>query len=226
MIDNYFPIQFSSFRVVAETIHNFHPINISIVGSFGDQNKIPNDQSDFDVIYVFRTTNIYSVNDKINSQLKKIKKLKILELGVHFQFGFLYSLYFEDNPMRWIDIGIMDLNFAINYLVDLPKKDVYGSFRTSGIKEIPKNHLNQLGRKIIKYLNNGQHLQAQIVSYRYLNWLNVENKINKIRNNNIDIEFERIYGNQIKLTEKEILDYVLKIIEKKDFEIIENLKIN
>ena len=129
--------------------------------------------------------------------------------------------------MSWIDIGIMDVNFAQNYLCNLPKKDILGSFKTSGIKEVPKNHLNNLGRKIVKYMNKGQHLQAKIASYRYLNWLNVENKVKRLKKIKFDEKFDSIYSNNNQISEEQILEFVLEKIRQNDYEVFQQLtKIN
>lgn len=213
---SYLPNKFTEFDSVFDQLYKFRPINISIIGSYGDKNKTPDEASDLDMIFVFDTNNIYNLNSEISNEFDKIQGLRIIKLGVHFQFGFVYSIYYEKKPMKWLDLGIMDSNFANNYLVNFPKKDVKGSINPSANKEIPNNHLNHLARKITKYLHKGKLLQAKIASYRYLNWLNVENKIRKLKNNEQDNEFARIYNNKLKLNDKETLEYVLNDIKKRE----------
>ncbi len=221
---SFLPEDFLCFCGVLDAIFSFEPIGVSIIGSHGDKHKTTNESSDFDIVFVFDTENIYELNTKIRIEFANIPNLKTVELGVHYQFGFVYSIYFRENPMRWMDVGIMDLNFATNYLVDFPKIDVRGNIKPCKNKEVPDSHLNNLSRKIVRHLNKGQILQATIAAYRYLNWLNVENKVNKIRGLKMDDEFEDIYSNSRELNNRDVLDYVLVKIKNREPQIWAEIK--
>lgn len=222
---SFLPDGYSCFCGVLDAIYKFAPVGVSIIGSRGDKNKVVNESSDLDIVFVFNTQNICELNTKIRIEFGNIANLRIIELGVHYQFGFVYSIYFQENPMKWMDVGVMDSSFASNYLVDFPKTDVRGSVKPYKNKEVPDNHLNHLSRKIVKHLNKGQFLQATIAAYRYLNWLNVENKVNKTKGLKVDSEFEEIYSNNYKLDNKGVLDYVLVKIKNREPRIWSEIKV-
>lgn len=219
---SYLPDSFLEFKKIFDILNKYKPKNISIVGSYGDKFKTPKKHSDLDILFVYETNEIFKVNEKIKNEIKKIKKIKLIELGVHYQFGFVCSIYFENNPKKWIDLGIMDLNFANNYLVDFPKTDIKGIITNSKNKEIPNNHLNHLSRKILKLLKKNKILQAKIASYRYLNWLNVEQKILKIKNLETDNYFFDLYNDNIKFDDNLILEYVKSKIKIREPNIWKN----
>ena len=226
MIKNYLPKKFSEFIVIINKIIEYKPLYISIIGSYGNKNKKTKETSDFDIIFVFDTKRIFNLNCSIIKNLKKIENLKVIELGVHFQFGFVCSLYFENKPMKWIDIGIMDMIFANNYLVNLPKKDIKGNVELSGINQVPKNQINHISRKIVSCLNNGEILQAKIASYRYLNWLKIDNEIVILKNKHklLNKTVADLFNNGIQLNDNEILQFVITDIKFRNQNIANEIK--
>ncbi len=167
------PENFAHFSVPIDKILIRNPISISLVGSYGDTNKKPTSSSDLDLIFVFRTDYIYQLYQAYLKDLYKIKNLEIVELGVHFQYGYVISIYYVNKPMCWVDIGIMDLNFAKHYLVNLSRTEVFGSIRNSGIGQDPVNQMNHLARKIIRAYNDKHDLVVEILCHRYLSWWKV-----------------------------------------------------
>jgi len=177
MRHDFIPKKFSHFFEPINAIVLRHPVSISIVGSYGNPNKKPTESSDLDLIFVFDTGSIYEVFQRCLRDLYKIDNLWVVELGVHFQYGYVISIYYADNPLCWVDIGVMDVNFSENYLVNLPKKDVFGSIQSSGIGQNPVHQMNHLARKILKARGSGQALTVEIACYRYLAWLKVHSEI-------------------------------------------------
>lgn len=181
MINDFIPEKFSRFLAPLEKVAGSGSASISIVGSYGNPNKEPTESSDLDLIFVFDVDSAYRTYQKCLSDLHTIENLEVVELGVHFQYGFVLSLYYRDNPLCWIDVGIMDVAFSENYLVDLPKKDVYGSIQSGGIKQKPLHQMNHLARKILKSRDT-QGLSIDVACYRYLAWLKVYSEIQVIKN--------------------------------------------
>lgn len=167
---DYLPLSFSKFVKPIKILDAYNPQSIAIVGSFGDITKTPSEFSDLDLIFVFKTDSITTILNNCMETLSKTNELRITYLGVTFQFGHTISIYFEDDPLCWIDIGIMDFNFASNYLVNLPIKIVKGSISTSGIPSFPINQMHHLAKKIIKAYLQKNNQNVLIFCHRYLGW--------------------------------------------------------
>ncbi|HDL01843.1 MAG TPA: hypothetical protein ENH23_06395 [candidate division Zixibacteria bacterium] len=182
MVLDFVPDRFSRFLEPIEAIVMREPASISVVGSYGNPNKKPTETSDLDLIFVFDVASIYRIYQSCLNDLCRIEKLKVVELGVHFQYGFVASIYYHDEPLCWVDIGIMDVTFAENYLVNLPKKDVFGIIQSSDIKQNPIQQMNHLARKILKSHDGTQTLSIDIACYRYLSWLKVYSEIQMNKN--------------------------------------------
>lgn len=174
---DFIPEQFSRFLLPIKAIVEAQPVAVSIVGSYGNPNKRPTEKSDLDLIFVFDVDSIFNTYQDILDKLRKCEDLEIVELGVHFQYGFVLSIYHKDKPLSWIDVGIMDVIFSSNYLVNLPRKDVFGTIHVSGIKQNPLHQLNHLARKILKLRVEGDGLSVDAACYRYLDWLKVYSEI-------------------------------------------------
>ena len=183
MIIDFIPEKFSRFQAPVKAISGNRPVPISRVGSYGNPNKEPTDSSDLDLIFVFDVESAYRIYQKCLSDLHKIESLEVVELGVHFQYGFVLSLYYRDNPLCWVDVGIMDAAFSGNYLVSLPRRDVFGSIKSSGIKQKPLHQMNHLARKIVKSRNDAHGLSVDAACYRYLAWLKVHSEIQATKEN-------------------------------------------
>ncbi len=177
MRHDFIPKKFSHFFAPINAIVLRHPTSISIVGSYGNPNKKPTESSDLDLIFVFDTELIYEVFQGCLNDLYKIDGLRVIELGVHFRYGYVVSVYYADNPLCWVDIGVMDVNFAENYLVNLPRKDVFGSIQNCGIGQNPLHQMNHLARKILVARGSRKVLTVEIACYRYLAWLKVHSDI-------------------------------------------------
>ncbi len=165
-----------TFTPVLQILDAFIPSAIAIVGSRGDSTKSPDEFSDTDLIYVFDSRNILYLLGEIQQRLAKIVGLHTVYLGVHFQFGHVLSAFFESQPLCWIDIGLMDQDFAANYLVGLPMTVVHGSVPTCGLPTNPRNQMQHLARKLLKANLRNNSLHAVNCAFRYLNWLEVENR--------------------------------------------------
>ena len=214
MNNDFLPDSFKEIDCPISTITSFNPKNIAIVGSYGNPNKIPNIFSDIDLVFIFETNNIFKLYNDLLTSLQKIKRLVCEELGVHYQFGYTINIYYEDNSQKWIDIGVMDCHFATNYMINLPKKDVYGNFFPQKNKQLPSAHISQLGRKINICLKQANIFNAKILAYRYLSWIKVENDIINISNKNkIDSDF--LIKNFQMMNDDEVLNYVIKDIKKR-----------
>ncbi|NTV41218.1 MAG: hypothetical protein HGA61_03005 [Candidatus Moranbacteria bacterium] len=179
---NSIPEKFKEFKPVFQTLSSLNPKSVSIVGSYGDSNKTPSDSSDLDAIFVFDKSDIRTLYGKCLLELNKINNLEVVELGVHAQFGYVFNIYFKDNPLKWIDLGIMDVNFSENYLSNLPKTDIFGHTDVSKDKPSAIAHMNQLSRKIIVALRKKDYLTLTTFCFRYLGWWKVYSRINKLRN--------------------------------------------
>lgn len=150
------------------------PVAIAIVGSHGDPTKAPDRFSDLDLIAVFDTHEIRLLVDRYAIELEKLDGLVSTYLGVHFQFGHVFSLLFTNEPLRWIDIGMMDRNFAENYLVALPMKVLAGHIDTCGIPPHPQNQMLHLAKKLLQARARGDKLYLLTCACRYVTWLKVE----------------------------------------------------
>lgn len=164
------PSTFSKFYTPIKILDTFNPQSIAIVGSFGDITKTPSEFSDLDLIFVFNTESITIILNNLLGKLSEINKLHTTYLGVTFQFGHTISMYFEEHPLRWIDIGIMDTNFASDYLVNLPITIIKGCITTSGIPSFPINQMHHLAKKIMKAYFQKNNQSVLIFCHRYLGW--------------------------------------------------------
>lgn len=209
----YFPNEFEEFSSELNKIQSFTPIAVSIVGSYGDSNKSTTSNSDLDIVFVFESDEIFRLHNEIVYELRNNKKLEVVELGVHYQFGYTLSIYYKEKPLKWIDIGLMDIHFANNYLVDLPKIDIIGCIKTQKNNQRPEFWLNHLARKIAKSLLQEDVLSAKIFSYRYISWKKVLFRISKSKNK-ISLTEQGIFENLKAMNDDEVLKYVLDDIEK------------
>jgi len=212
---DFIPKNFLRFLAPIEAIVGSQPVSISLVGSYGNPNKQPTNASDLDIIFVFDVKSAFRIYHKILSDLHKIENLEIVELGVHFQYGFVLSIYYHDNPLCWVDVGIMDVIFSKNYLVNLPRKDVFGKIEGSEIKQNPLHQMNHLARKILKSKNDAHMLSVDAACYRYLGWLKVysEMQVNKNNPNEETLEIINLFRpGKYKIEKEEVVKLVLKDI--------------
>jgi len=116
--------------------------------------------------------------------------------------------------LRWIDIGIMNQEFANNYLINLPKKDIKGTIIPQNNFQRPLHQMNHLSRKILKAIAQKDNITAKIFSYRYISWKKVNFNIKLIN----DISLQNMllkFNNDISImNDNEILEYVLNDIEQ------------
>ncbi len=176
---NHIPAEFEQFNQALEILNEMNPAALAIVGSYGDPNKEPDQLSDLDLIYVFDTNAIRIYVDQFVSKLETIEGLIANYLGVHLQFGHVINIFFRHDPLRWVDIGLMDRHFSDDYLVDLPLSILKGSIRTSGITQYPENQMQFLARKLKKAQLRNDLLYVANCACRYVAWLHVATKIAK-----------------------------------------------
>jgi hypothetical protein len=193
---DYLPSSFSKFVKPIKILETYNPQSIAIVGSFGDITKTPTEFSDIDLIFVFNTNAITVILSDYLESLAKINKLIAIYLGVTSQFGHTISMYFKNNPLCWVDIGIMDSNFASNYLVNLPIKIVKGNIPTSGIPSFPTNQMHHLAKGIIKAHNQNNKQKVLISCHRYLRWWKIHIDT-LLRMKNYDISKHRLKSYEI-----------------------------
>lgn len=167
---NFLPSNFLSFKEPLEKLSGYNPSAIGIVGSYGDPTKKPTEFSDFDIIYTFHSESAVRIVKSYLNDLSNIDGLTYYHLGTHFQFGHVISMYFENNPMRWIDVGIMDEYFSQNYLVGFPLTVVSGKIPTCGMLMIPINQMHHLSRKIISAKKQNKIQDVVLFCFRYLEW--------------------------------------------------------
>ncbi len=167
---NFLPSNFLSFKEPIEKIMGYSPSAVGIVGSYGDSIKTPTAFSDLDIIFSFQSQSIVKIVTSYIDDLKKINNLVYYPLGNHLQFGHLISMYFENNPMRWLDVGIMDENFSDNYLVGDPLTIVFGKISTCGMLTGPIDRMHHLARKIISAKKQNKTQDVIIFCFRYLEW--------------------------------------------------------
>lgn len=176
---------FARFRVVFDILEGMNPAAMAMVGSRGDSTKTPDEFSDIDTILVFEGADIVSIVELLLRKLNQIDDLQTVYLGVHFQFGHVVSAFFMSDPLRWIDIGLMDDHFARNYLVNLPMTVRHGRVQTCGIPPSPRNQMQHLARKLKKALLRNDRLQLASCAFRYLSWLQVDDR-NSLQRNSFD----------------------------------------
>jgi hypothetical protein len=227
------PLSFVRFFGFIEILITFDPKSIAIVGSYGDFEKTPNQFSDLDLVFVFDTESILSILNNYMRKLSDLQGIEITYLGVTFQFGHTISMYFHDDPLHWIDIGIMDCNYANNYLVDLPLTAIKGIVSTCGISSSPQSQLHHLAKKILKAQRMDNSQLLIIFCYRYLGWwktcfdtlyrkISKHSNEHKIDKNDIayfldmSSEIREYFGNYDgTLKEMDIIHMVMKDIEKR-----------
>ena len=179
------PERFLRFAPILEQIVGFNPKEISIVGSYGNKEKTPSPFSDFDIVFIFHTAALFDRYSSIVETLTSNDGLQVVELGVHYQFGYVICLYFRDNPMVWVDIGIMDEVFAYNYMICKPKTDILGSFKPAKNGDYIQGHMNHLARKILLAFRKKDLITAKISAYRYIGWIRLYLSIReRIQGNN------------------------------------------
>lgn len=171
------PVEFASFNQALAILNRMNPTAMAIVGSYGDLGKTPDQWSDLDLIYVFNSNEIGLLVEQFIDQLGEIDGLLFTYLGVHFQFGHVISIFFRDDPLRWVDIGMMDRNFSENYLVDLPMCVQKGHIPTCGIPSYPENQMQHLAKKLLKARLRNDQLYVATCACRYIAWLQVEAKM-------------------------------------------------
>jgi hypothetical protein len=167
------PSRFSKFTHIIDHLYFYSPAGIAIVGSYGDFTKAPTINSDLDLIFVYDSDCILSILEYFLNMLSANSEVQFNYLGVHYQFGHLISMHYKKDPYVWVDIGIMDVNYASNYLVDLPIKVIQGNIKTSGISTSPVNQLYNLAKKILKAKLQKHDQQLLIFCNRYLGWWKV-----------------------------------------------------
>ena len=185
---------------------------MSIVGIYGDINTSPTENCDLDLIFVFDTSNIFQLYEKIVERIKSLSLYYLVELGVHYQFGYLISVYTLD-PLLWMDIGFMDQHFASNYLVNLPQTSIFGLITPPPNHQSPFHNQNHLARKIIKLTEDDKIFKAKEVAYRYISWRLLELRLLGRVSIKAQLEYEELIKYVDCLSDNEILQFVLKDIE-------------
>lgn len=165
--------KFRRFDPAMKILESLNPEAIGVVGSYGDSSKAPDDFSDLDVLFVYETEEILVIVQELMNRLESINGIVASYLGVHFQFGHVVNIHFTDDPLCWMDIGIMDFVFANNYLVELPIKMVLGDIQTCHMPAQQKNQLRFLAMKYKKAVARKDHLYILNCAVRYLAWLRV-----------------------------------------------------
>ncbi len=164
------PITFRRFSTPLEKLALMNPIGIALAGSYGNPKKIPDKCSDLDILFVFDNTNVLSILRHFESEIASERGLVYTHLGAHPQFGHLVNLFFADDPLRWIDVGIMDENFSRNYLTGQPITVIKGFVDTSGIPPSANSQLSHLAKKIMKTKQRNDITLMIVYSYRYVQW--------------------------------------------------------
>ena len=170
----YGPLEFAPFEEALEILEAMNPVAKAIVGSYGDPAKAPDQFSDLDLIYVFDTNQIRLLVERCIDRLREIDDLVTIHLGVHFQLGHVISILFRREPLRWIDIGMMDRNFSENYLVDASMKVLTGHIPTCGIPTHPENWMLHLAKKLMQAQLRNNQLYVVTCACRYLTMVEVE----------------------------------------------------
>lgn len=203
------------FQNALDEIGKFYPTAMSIVGSYGDVNKSPTEYSDLDIIFVFDTSNIFQLYEKIVESIKSLSLYYVAELGVHYQFGYLISVY-TLTPLLWVDIGIMDQHFASNYLVNLPQTSIFGIITPPSNHQFPFHNQNHLARKIITLVEGGKIFKAKEVAYRYISWRLLELRLSGRGSIKAQLKYEDIIKCIDCISDTDILQIVLKDIKDRD----------
>lgn len=213
------PHKFSVFQEAMDAIDKFHPVAMSLIGSYGDANKTPTENSDLDLIFVFETSNIFHLYTSIVNRIRALSLYYLVELGVHYQFGYLISIY-TPVPLLWMDIGIMDQHFASNYLINLPQTCVFGEITPPANHQFPSHNENHLARKILKLIEGGKTFKAKEVSYRYISWRLLELQLQGRTSMEDQLEYDKLIKCVDSFSDVDVMEFVLKDI--KDRNIIHN----
>lgn len=205
-LNNYLPPSYEPFIPILDLLTLYSPNAIAIVGSYGDFSKTPTILSDVDMIYIFETDFIIKILNCYIEELSRINELQFYYLGVTFQFGHTISMNFKDNPIMWLDLGIMDMNYSMNYLVDLPMKVISGKVNTCGIPPSPINQMHHLAKKIIKANMQNRHQNVLVLCYRYLGWWRIQYEMleryisirkDNIPSNELEVEYFKRVNSEI-----------------------------
>lgn len=212
MFKGVIPKKFMVFQNALDEIGKFYPTAMSIVGSYGDVNKSPTEHSDLDIIFVFDTSNIFQLYEKIVESIKSLSLYYVAELGVHYQFGYLISVY-TPTPLLWMDIGVMDQHFASNYLVNLPQTSIFGMITPPSNHQFPFHNQNHLARKIITLVEGDKIFKAKEVAYRYISWRLLELRLSGRDSIEARLKYEDLIKCIDCVSDTDILQIVLKDIE-------------
>lgn len=218
MNTSFLPERFKRFASVISTILEFSPIGYSFVGSYANPRNTPSKYSDLDLVFVFDTKHIFDVYSLIVSKLNFTEDIRVIELGVHYQYGYTICIYYVDNPLQWVDLGIMDESFSRNYMIDFPKKDILGEIIPSNNHQRPLFQMNHLARKIILAIIKEDLLSAKIFAYRYIGWEKVLFKVQDIVNDTKTAQSGFVEDIKTK-NDKEILSFVLSDIKSRFVEL-------
>lgn len=214
MKTNLIPQKFLIFQDIFNIIEEFSPAAISIVGSHGDPNKTPRENSDLDLIFVFDTPNIFKTYKEITSRIKGSHLFYLVELGVHYQFGYIISIY-TLSPLLWIDIGIMDPAFASHYLIDLPQKPILGTILPPQNFQYPLHNQNHLARKILKLMGESKLFRAKEAAYRYISWRLLELRLLGRDSSSFQLEYDNLEKQVESFSDDDALEFVLADIRKR-----------
>lgn len=172
------PYSFERFRRLIEPLMDNGPRAVALAGTYGNPYKKGDELSDLDLLFVFHPEDTLEILRRYMDFLHTHCSVTALHLGMHPQFGHLVNIYFTDNPLQWVDVGIMDTTFACNYLTCLPITVVKGDIPTCGIPPAPDSQVAHLAKKIAKaFMRRDKHLVA-VYSYRYLQWAKIDASCN------------------------------------------------
>lgn len=206
------PEKFLVFQSILDEIEKFSPTAMSIVGSYGDADKTPTEYSDLDLIFVFDTSDIFCLYSQIVEKIKNVPLYYVAELGVHYQFGYLISVYIP-TPLLWIDVGIMDQHFASNYLVNLPQTPIFGTITPPSNHQVPFHNQNHMARKIITLIKGCKIFKAREVAYRYISWRLLELRLLGRNSKEARLEYDDLIKRIERVSGAEILEIAVKDIE-------------
>lgn len=212
MIKGEIPEKFLLFQNALDEIEKFSPTAMSIVGSYGDAGKTPTEYSDLDLIFVFDTSNVFRLYSQIVEKIKDLSLYYVVELGVHYQFGYLISVY-TPAPLLWIDVGIMDQHFASNYLVNLPQTPIFGVITPPSNHQVPFHNQNHMARKMITLIKGREIFKATEVAYRYISWRLLELRLSGRNSMEARLEYDDLIKRIECVSCADILDIAVKDME-------------
>lgn len=168
------PSRFAPLFCILNDIAGLNPVGIAVAGSFGNPKKYPDNNSDLDLLFVFNSENIMEIVREVESITSGHHDLKCLRLGPHPQFGHLLNIFDTKDPLLWVDVGVMDVNYSRCYLTGLPITTLFGDVVNSGLPPDVDAQLEHLYKKIVKSINKGKNDLVINYCFRFYQWANIE----------------------------------------------------